>query len=175
MKAKVKSAILLTFVIILPILWMLLSGLAIKSNFLNDVYIDEDSIRISGTENVTVTFTLKNDSQNSYGGQFLHINNIKNGEFSGYEDYKLDFIGANSSNEITVTTRWSKEELDTITVSVRDENDSGKYITLSNVYRGGSIDIITYVGWAIIIVACVLMLYKAIMIQIEYHFARDNK
>lgn len=169
-KSKILVAILLILTIILPILWLLFINLEIeKADFVRDVYLDKSSVEIFGDNKVALRFNLKNNSDIDYGGKFLHICPVENGQYGSYYiDYDLPFIGAHQTLPVYVQTELPKEKFQDIKIQVRDEDNTNEYISLKDSQIYSSFPRIFYfVGWGVVIMACVLMFNKAIIIQLR--------
>ena len=159
-KNKFFVSILIIFTILLPVAWLVFCDMVIaKPNFAKDVYLDKSSIEIVGDSDIQIKFNLTNSSRYSYANKFLHINAVKDGKSGGlYQDYTLEFIEAGS---------WTKDEVDAIAVSFLEVPDSSVYTNLGDFNQNMIGQIITYVGFGLVITAGVLMLNKAIKLQLK--------
>ena len=168
-KNKFFVSILIIFTILLPVAWLVFCDMVIaKPNFAKDVYLDKSSIEIVGDSDIQIKFNLTNSSRYSYANKFLHINAVKDGKSGGlYQDYTLEFIEAGSALPITIKTSWTKDEVDAIAVSFLEVPDSSVYTNLGDFNQNMIGQIITYVGFGLVITAGVLMLNKAIKLQLK--------
>lgn len=168
-KNKFFVSILIIFTILLPVAWLVFCDMVIaRPNFSKDVYLDKSSIEIVGDSDIQIKFNLTNSSRYSFANKFLHINAVKDGKSGGlYQDYTLEFIEADSTLPVTITTTWSKDEVDGITVSFQESPDSGVYTNLGDFNQTLIGQIITYVGFGLVITAGVLMLNKALKLQVK--------
>ena len=175
-KKKIQIASLLILTALLPIIWLFISNFAMMSgDFSKDVYLDKGSVQIMGEKNISILLNLKNDSDNAYGGKFLHMTAIKDGEGGGlYADYELPFIGAHSTYQILVMTDWSREDLDDIKVMYRDEENRSIYISLNNYPASSNTKVINCVMWSAIIISSLILLYAAVQIQYSNNQKNDK-
>ena len=80
-------------------------------------------------------------------------------------DYTLDYIDSNGSRVITVSPNWDKDEVDSVVICIKDEQNSNVWHSLNNFSASDIGEMVSCVDWAIIFVASTAMIWRASAIR----------
>ena len=152
--------------LLLPLAWLFISNFAISYSFCDDVYVEKVSIDSTQEDSIQIIFSLKNSSDRTYINKDLRIMAEKDGISGGLGfDYTLDYIDSNGSRVITVSPNWDKDEVDSVVICIKDEQNSNVWHSLNNFSVSDIGEMVSCVDWAIIFVASTAMIWRASAIR----------